>query len=70
MTAEDKPGWQPIESAPRDGTRVLAWTAYETVEIVSALGRGDSWDWFTDDGLHVEVTHWQPLPAPPGARND
>ena len=48
------PVWQPIATAPKDGTRVDLWH--------SANGR-------IPDCRHVEaysaVTHWQPLPAPP-----
>ena len=55
--------WQPIETAPRDGTKILAiWPGKGRHRIV----------WFdrarwTDDGDHslIDFTHWQPLPSPP-----
>ena len=55
--------WQPIETAPRDGTQILAiWPGKGRPRIV----------WFdrarwTDDGDHslIDFTHWQPLPSPP-----
>lgn len=64
--------WQPIETAPKDGTAILAWpVAYGDVEIVSWLGRRKL------DGIwsvkhlslraceRVAPTHWKPLDAPP-----
>ncbi len=70
--------WQPIETAPRDMTRVLV-----AVEE-SALGRVFIAGWYPDpempdDGawyenwgegfpVDVDVTHWMPLPEPPAAK--
>lgn len=62
--------WQPIETAPRDGTRVLLAKRNEV------LGIGDFWGadraegttdaWFVHNGAEIaEPTHWQPLPEPP-----
>jgi hypothetical protein len=55
--------WRPIETAPRDGTRVL----------IRYRGRWNSWhiaDGHYDrvDGWTVAyATHWLPLPEPPSA---
>ena len=58
--------WQPIETAPKDGTNILAIET-ETIKIVfwySGLKEwGSQQDWF-DDGKW-EPTHWMPLPKPP-----
>jgi hypothetical protein len=67
-------GWQPIETAPRDGTRVDLWTNYgERVADAKwdkdgwrewSLGGFDSMEWVRLDGT---PTHWMPLPPPPAA---
>lgn len=66
--------WQPIESAPKDGTRVLI---YGPSDFIPG-GRGislASWDYSTWVGdFHEEVyagegpTHWMPLPEAPDGR--
>ena len=63
--------WQPIDTAPKDGTNILAFTAEGQCEVY--------WDRFkwvqvpcysTYDGcgsavLMCDPTHWQPLPPEP-----
>lgn len=62
--------WQPIETAPKDGTHMLA-TGYDFDDprqgrhaaVVSWCG-----DAFMDNYEPYEwLTHWMPLPAPPEA---
>jgi hypothetical protein len=58
--------WQPIETAPRDGSRFLVFEPFEpTVEcayfnedgdLAPTSGRGRFWK---------QPTHWAPVPLPP-----
>ena len=76
LTFETPTGeWQPIETAPKDGTVVLAWRFYPVVvrwvddseypwESVTLGGHFA----FTGNGYKAadpQLTHWQPLPAAP-----
>jgi hypothetical protein len=59
-------GWQPIETAPKDGRPILVFgeNLYETARwSVGIIGAG----WFnaTRAYLRITPTHWHWLPAPP-----
>ena len=63
--------WQPIATAPRDGSAVDLWhvNGYRVADArwqKGASGVG-GWDW--GDGLYAlgdqQFTHWMPVPAPP-----
>ena len=56
--------WQPIETAPKDETEILAWDGEKRYV---AYFWGDSWWSHGDDGgdFFAYPTHWQPLPSPP-----
>lgn len=58
-------GWLPIETAPKDGARFLAWRKHATRPLIARYWK--DFDWFEDeDGVHLyHLTHWQPLPTPP-----
>ena len=65
-------GWQPIETAPRDGTRVLVYappvasSEYETArQRVDWWGEPDGWQMMRP---RQPYTHWRPLPTPPEAQ--
>jgi len=64
-------GWQPIETAPKDGTWLLGW-ANDNAPYRISWGRNhnDRLAWCTTFGSFVEgyITHWRPLPAPPAIR--
>lgn len=63
--------WQPVESAPKDGTLILAFLPESALmKIVFARWDDEFACWYDDKGesafpIDVEVTHWMPLPEPP-----
>ena len=65
LTAAKAGGWQDISTAPKDGTRFIAWRKYSTRPLIARYWK--DFGWFEDeDGLHLyNLTHWQPLPNPP-----
>ena len=61
--------WQPIETAPKDGSPVLVFKPGYVMYV--AWWNGTMWTFLLhpkqgDLGIYG-VTHWQPLPAPPKA---
>lgn len=69
--------WQPISTAPKDGTCVLLFLRDEGFATLAYWRKddpGDEFDWWLPamdewlcDGVVHEATHWMPLPKPPGA---
>ena len=64
--------WQPIETAPKDGTHFLVWDSFYGIRIGRAHIRHDHDDWLSYMDGHkgsskggIRATHWMPLPAPP-----
>ncbi len=61
--------WQPISTAPKDGTHILAWRDSGIGMMRWRERRGDTGGFW--DEWHVkrpsEPTHWMPLPDPPAA---
>lgn len=62
-----KPTWQPIETAPRDGTDIIVHrpgckpNAYIPLVGTDYFKRGQ---WMQSNGA-TQPTHWMPLPKPP-----
>lgn len=69
--------WQPIETAPKDGTIILAWCVHTNAKyaanpvkegwVAPVVARwidhhGGGWTW---NGHAGEFTHWMPLPDAP-----
>lgn len=73
--------WQTIDSAPKDGTRILVFTIHGDVELsdwfsiprisYEPINGGDTFrkvESIAAEGWNSnEPTHWQPLPEPPEA---
>lgn len=73
--------WQPIETAPRNGTRILVWAEGDgpfemhwntmgwnwLVSRQLGIWEGDGFTWYEADGHGP--THWMPLPEPPHHAN-
>ena len=72
--------WQPIETAPKDGTRILAFgktaaeiggpSTFPQIEAASFCGESDypGFEWEIAGGGYANwmaPTHWMPLPLPP-----
>ena len=56
--------WQPINTAPKDGTEILA-SDYDAIEIVSWKIYEAGSDWESRWGEVMFPAWWQPLPDHP-----
>ena len=64
----------PIESAPKDGTRILATGGclgdrVDVAKYLPRVGAWETWGYVLDDrddepDGYSRPTHWQPLPTP------
>lgn len=79
--ASEPEGWRDIESAPKDGTRVLLWSStsggvwwgYWAVHGANWQPTDTGEDGWTSGAVnysaelvvYIDPTHWRPLPAPP-----
>jgi len=72
------PQWQPIETAPKDGTKIVvfnpdreepevAWYVPVVFHLDDGEDSGVAWPWKTYDNAYKEEwpDHWQPIPKPP-----
>jgi hypothetical protein len=57
-------GWQPIETAPNDGT-VILYATPEHGDWRYRMSRGD--DWHAGAYWIENATHWMPYPPAPDA---
>jgi predicted lipoprotein with Yx(FWY)xxD motif len=65
--------WQPMTTAPRDGTRVLAYAAEDAADTQPQIVKWKDGMWIIAwDGetwrYGEPFTHWMPLPEPPASR--
>lgn len=65
--------WKPIETAPKDGTKILTWRECKegslgsiTVSEWGRTGYGEHWR-PSPMAIRIAPTHWMPLPEPPDA---
>lgn len=72
IRADLSPQWQPIETAPRDGTSILTYPHFRVThwahDVLSLSGSGwaGRWDEYMDAFAEVsKATHWMLLPKPP-----
>ena len=61
--------WQPIETAPKDGTDILCYERGHPKipedNGFMAVAHWSNGTWSEDVSGWVEPTHWMPLPEPP-----
>jgi hypothetical protein len=69
--------WQPIETAPKDGTEILVykryrkyqeWVGKDEYDFYIHISFYDGGDWYIsayDPPWGNQPTHWMPLPEPP-----
>jgi hypothetical protein len=64
--------WQPIETAPKDGTTIVGWSKENGADILF-YGMTEHDDVIEEGWLYhfdfqtwpTKPTHWMPLPKPP-----
>lgn len=60
--------WQPIETAPKDGTGILGWPIvgrYNEDMPAPIAWDDEQWRMIAAEGETAEPTHWMPLPFAP-----
>ena len=64
-------GWQPIETAPKDGTRIIIYVAGQINDEPTQIAQWAEWSdetpflWVTDQGEgFFSFNGWMPLPEP------
>lgn len=64
--------WQPIETAPVDGTRVLLFVPpYGAMSgHFDKYGTGRRWNAHSAINREAQPTHWMPLPEPPALEGE
>lgn len=59
--------WQPIETAPRDGTIILAYDPACHPDVYTVRFEHEHWAIADAEAFSTltNPTHWMPLPSPP-----
>jgi len=66
--------WQPIASAPKDGTEILLWGACRPRNSTARYALDANVGWWSEalgwntrvGGETCDATHWMPIPPAPG----
>lgn len=64
LAERERNGWKPIESAPKDGTFILAFCVGGEIPAIIHW-TGNLWEDCDESRGHFLPRHWQPLPSPP-----
>jgi hypothetical protein len=62
--------WQPISTAPKDGTEVLVYVPRRLGPLFAGASNTTGIQWWSRNLGDVQPSHWMPLPAPPISRDD
>lgn len=67
IKAYEKAMWQPIDSAPKDGVRIIVYRPTANSDYIPRVGIDY---WFKNrawgkSNCYTQPTHWRPLPYPP-----
>lgn len=69
--SETMTSWQPIETAPRDGRRLLLWDPSRDMPIFGCWAvEWDGWKEWAFDWKLPQPTHWIPVPPAPKEGDD
>ena len=59
--------WKPIDTAPKDGTKILIWRKGRLVKIAKYVGPESEWvmsGWVCQNGNYQEPTFWCAIEPP------
>ena len=64
---EAENAWQPIDTAPKDGTQILCCNENNGEYMVCGYEKGAylGQGFYFNSEFKIEATHWRPLPQPP-----
>ncbi len=63
--------WQPIDTAPKDGTEVLVYIRRKVIRLGWYFAPSSrTFGWRDENSRKISPTHWMPLPSPPETPND
>ena len=68
--SDGRSSWQSIETAPKDGTHILAFIPERELDLIYVVkwlsGRANHWEEADGEQFAIyDPTHWMPLPEPP-----